>query len=206
MASPEGQTKDGFETQFGTNHLGHFLLFQLLKPTLLSSSSKDFNSRVVVVSSTGHRGGKIHFGDFAMKKSGYTPWKAYGQAKLATLHFATELDRRYGGEGLHSNSLHPGGIATPLQRHLDDNMRKMNDQPEVKMYMKNEEQGAATTVWAAISRELEGKGGMYLEDCAVAGPQKEDGMLSPGYSPEAFDEKGEKHLWEESLKMVGMGK
>jgi NAD(P)-dependent dehydrogenase (short-subunit alcohol dehydrogenase family) len=202
MASPEGRTKDGFETQFGTNHLGHFLLFQLLKPTLLSSSSNTFNSRVVVVSSSGHRGGKIYFEDFAMKQAGYSPWKAYGQAKLATLHFATELDRRYGGQGLHSNSLHPGGIATPLQRHLDDSIRQKNDQPEVKVYMKNEEQGAATTVWAAICKELEGKGGMYLEDCAVAGPQKAYGVLSPGYSPEAFNEQSERSLWEESLKMI----
>ncbi|KAK4981024.1 hypothetical protein LTR28_008748 [Elasticomyces elasticus] len=200
----EGQTKDGFETQFGTNHLGHFLLFQLLKPTLLASSAADFNSRVVVVSSVGHRGGQIHFGDFAMKKAGYTPWKAYGQSKLATLYFATELDRRYGNQGLHSMSLHPGGIATPLQRHLDEETLKMNDQPEVKAYMKSPEQGAATSVWAAVAQELEGKGGVYLEDCAIAEPQQDSGMLSSGYAAEAFNEENERRLWEESLQMVGM--
>lgn len=79
MACPEGATKDGFETQFGTNYLGHFLLFELLRPTLLASSTPDFNSRVVSVSSSGHRASTVLFDDLDLKKGGYQPWKAYGQ-------------------------------------------------------------------------------------------------------------------------------
>ena len=90
MACPEGQTKDGFETQFGTNHLAHFLLFQLLKPTLLASSTPEFQSRVVSVSSSGHQISGVHFDDLDLKKQGYEKWTAYGQSKTANIYLATE--------------------------------------------------------------------------------------------------------------------
>ena len=108
MAVPEGKTKDGLDVQFGTNHVAHFLLFQLLKGALLSSSTPSFNSRVVIVSSGGHRISPVVFDDLNMDKQPYNPWVAYGQSKTANAYMALELERRYGSRGLHSTSLHPG--------------------------------------------------------------------------------------------------
>jgi NAD(P)-dependent dehydrogenase (short-subunit alcohol dehydrogenase family) len=206
MACPEGQTTDGFETQFGTNHLAHFLLFELLKPTLLSSSTPEFNSRVVALSSGGHRISAVHIDDLDLKKSGYEPWKAYGQSKTANIHMATEIERRYGSKGLHAYAVHPGGIHTSLQRHVPQATIDAWSAPEIEKKMKSPEQGAATTVWAAISKDLEGKGGKYLEDCSVAaarGPG-EAKALDSGYSPYVYDEETARKLWEISLKMVGV--
>jgi NAD(P)-dependent dehydrogenase (short-subunit alcohol dehydrogenase family) len=105
------KTIDGFEMQFGTNHLGHFLLFQLLKAALVSSSTPDFQSRVVCVSSTGHRAGGIHFDDINLEAPGaYDRWVAYGQAKTANIYMANSIERHYGSKGVHGFSLHPGGI------------------------------------------------------------------------------------------------
>ncbi|KAL0488333.1 WW domain-containing oxidoreductase [Acrasis kona] len=208
MATPEGRTKDGFETQFGTCHLGHFLLFQLLKSTLLSSSTKEFSSRVVCVSSLGHRSGGVSFGDYNFEKSGYQPWKAYGQAKTANIYMANEIERRYGSKGLHANSLHPGGIATNLQVHVQDMMKKFESNPEVMRTIMSTEQGAATTVWAAIGKEWEDKGGKYLENCSVSGPVKPEHRQGvnpgPGYAEHAFDVDAAKRLYEESLQMVSV--
>ncbi|KAK2735364.1 putative short-chain dehydrogenase [Colletotrichum kahawae] len=205
MACPKGKTVDGFETQFGTNHLGHFLLFQLLKPALLAASTPEFNSRVVSVSSTGHRDGRIQFEDFNFdSKVEYHPWASYGQAKLANIHFANELDRRYGSKGIHALSLHPGGIATPLQRHSPD-LQEMVKKPEVQAFLKSTSQGAATSVWAAVAKEFEGQGGKYLEDVSVAEQTAPDVKPSgSGYIPAAYDPPTEKRLWIESLKLVGV--
>ncbi|KAI8237392.1 Retinol dehydrogenase 12 [Colletotrichum sp. SAR 10_96] len=205
MACPKGKTVDGFETQFGTNHLGHFLLFQLLKPALLAASTPEFNSRVVSVSSTGHRNGRIQFEDFNFdSKVEYHPWTAYGQAKLANILFANELDRRYGSKGIHALSLHPGGIATPLQRHSPD-LQELVKTPEVQAFLKSTSQGAATSVWAAVAKEFEGQGGKYLEDVSVAEQAAPDVKPSdPGYIPAAYDPPTEKRLWIESLKLVGV--
>ena len=114
--TPEGKTKDGFETQFGTNHTAHFLLFQLLKPVLLASSTAEFNSRVVVLSSSAHREARLDFNDLNMTKRGYNPSIAYSQSKLANLYMVNEIERRYGAQGLHAWSVDPGGISTGLQR------------------------------------------------------------------------------------------
>ena len=205
MATPEGKTADGFETQFGTNHLAHFLLFQLLKSTLLTSATPEFNSRVVCLSSSGHRGGNVRFDDYNFEKGGYTPWGAYAQAKTANIYMATEIERRYGARGLHGWSLHPGGIMTGLQIHVSDDIKKGWQREEVAKYMKDAAQGAATSVFAALSKDLEGKGGKYLEDCSVSTPVKEGFTpLSEGYAPHAFDEQSEKRLWRDSLKLVGL--
>ncbi|KAK2021692.1 short chain dehydrogenase [Colletotrichum zoysiae] len=207
MACPKGKTVDGFETQFGTNHLGHFLLFQLLKPALLASSTPDFNSRVVSVASMGHRRGRIQFEDLNFEGAvEYEPWAAYGQAKLANILFANELDRRYGPSGLHAFSLNPGGIRTPLQRHTIERTAALFEDPEVVRWLKSPEQGAATSIWAAVAAELEGKGGRYLEDVAEAEKVTPEGwMARPGYAPSAYDPPTEKRLWAESLKLVGLG-
>ncbi|KAG8530301.1 uncharacterized protein KY384_004803 [Bacidia gigantensis] len=205
MATPQGKTADGFETQFGTNHLAHFLLFQLLKPLLLSSSTPAFPSRVVALSSSGHRTHGIFFDDYNIEKTAYNPWVAYGQSKTANIYLANEIERRYGDRGLHGYSLHPGGIQTGLQNHLGEDMQAMMKQPDIVRNMKSPEQGAATSVYTALSREAEGRGGRFFEDCAEAPPVGDGkGMMAVGYATWAYHEEGEKKLWKDSLKMVGL--
>lgn len=206
MATPEGRTKDGFETQFGTCHIAHFYLFQLLKDTLLASSTANFPSRVVSVSSIGHRSGGVRFDDYNFDKEGsYNPWLSYGQAKTANIYFANEIERRYGSKGLHATSLHPGGIATGLQVHVPSTPEW--DTPEVRAYMKSPEQGAATSVYAALSEEWKNRGGRYLSDCVEQPAFSHEGAMyvgDDGYQKWAYDEEAEKRLWRDSLKMVGL--
>lgn len=205
MHTPEGQTADGFETQFGINYLGHFLLFQLLQPTLLASANPTFGSRAVFVSSSGHRISGIRFDDYNFEKSEYNGWAAYGQSKTAVIYAANEIERLYGAQNLHGLSLHPGSIISGLQKTVPQAMRDSWEQDSVKKVLKSHEQGAATTVWAAISKELEGRGALYLEDCAVAKQAPEGAQQrSPGYAAHAFDKGKEERLWQESLKMVGL--
>jgi len=204
MATPEGKTKDGFETQFGVNHVAHFLLFQLLKDALLASSTAAFNSRVVMVSSFGHHFSPILFDDLDLSKRGYDPFAAYGQSKTANIYMALEIERRYGRRGLHSTALHPGGIPTPLARHMDPAIIQSMVNDEVLRGMKRLDQGAATTVLAAVSHEWEGKGGKYLEDVSVAKPDEECTLPNTGYAPHAYDTEAAKRLWAESLRWVGV--
>lgn len=210
MACPEGRTVDGYELQFGTNHLGHFLLFQLLKPTLLASSTAEFNSRVVSVSSYGHRFSPIRFDDFSFEKEPYDPTKAYGQSKTANIYLASYIDRHYGPKGLHATSLHPGGIWTQLQKHIPDEMKdQWKVDPDVKWYMKSPAQGAATSVYAAVSKDWEGTGGKYLSDCEVQLAFRRDtahafGIGDDGYETWVYNEENEDRLWKESCKMVGV--
>jgi NAD(P)-dependent dehydrogenase (short-subunit alcohol dehydrogenase family) len=207
MATPEGRTEDGFETQFGTNHVAHFLLFQLLKPTLLHSSTPSFNSRVVMVSSSGHGFSPVLFGDFDLKKRGYDPWIAYGQSKTANIWMANEIDRRFGSQGLHASSLMPGGIRTGLQVHLPAEVVDGWLKDDFLGHrMKSTEQGAATTVWAATSAVWEGRGGRYLEDCEEGKAASPDAKVKffTGYTEWAYDEAQAARLWEESLKLAGM--
>lgn len=205
MATPEGKTADGFETQFGTNHLAHFLLFQLVKPLLLASSTPQFNSRVVALASSGHRGGGVRFDDYGFEKEKYAPWAAYGQSKTANIYMANEIDRRYGPKGLHALSLHPGGIMTGLQIHVSDETKKgWTENEEVGKFFKSPAQGAATTVYAALSKEWEGKGGKYLEDCGVAELAGANASMALGHAAHAYNEEGEKRLWADSCKFVGV--
>ncbi|KAL2846358.1 dehydrogenase with different specificitie [Aspergillus pseudoustus] len=199
MACPESRTVDGFEMQFGTNHLGHFILFFLLKDILLRSSTVAFNSRVIVLSSCAHQNGSVHF-DNLLLDGEYEPWKAYGQSKTANLWTAREIERRFGSRGLHAWAVHPGSIATELQRHVSDEVKQgWSNNKELAGIWKNIEQGAATTVLAAISPELEGKGGLYLEDTQVAKPPAR-GIT--GYAEWAYDEEGPGKLWETSLQLL----
>jgi NAD(P)-dependent dehydrogenase (short-subunit alcohol dehydrogenase family) len=204
METPEGVTADGFETQFGTNHLAHFLLFQLLKPALLASSDPSFQSRVVSLSSMGHRYFPPKM-DNLMLKGEYNPQHAYAHSKTANIWFANEIERRYGASGLHALSLHPGGIATGLQVHVSDEVKKIWGANEaVLKYMKSPEQGAATTVWAAVAKVWEGKGGKYLDDCQVGEPVPEGyELLDSGYEKWAYDEEKEGKLWKMSNEWVG---
>jgi NAD(P)-dependent dehydrogenase (short-subunit alcohol dehydrogenase family) len=211
MYTPFSRTEDGFEIQFGTNYVGHFLLFQLLKDILIKSSTPEFNSRVVSVSSFAHRTGPVRFDDnFDWKdEKDYDTFAAYGQAKTANIYFAAELDRRYGSEGLRATSLHPGGAYTAIGDHLGEAVKEAWKDPYVVKYMKSNEQAAATTVYAAISEEWEGKGGKYLSDCTVQGPFKkvEEGpqaLYDDGHATWIYNAEQEGRLWKESLQLVGM--
>ena len=205
--TPEGKTKDGFETQFGTNHTAHFLLFQLLKPVLLASSTAEFNSRVVVLSSSAHREARLDFNDLNMTKRGYNPSIAYSQSKLANLYMVNEIERRYGAQGLHAWSVDPGGISTGLQRpnFKDVVVTLKTGLKKVMRFMQNSEQGASTTVWAAVGKELEGKGGKSLERCSVSEPVKAGfEILDPGHAVYAYDEADAMRCWKDTMEMVGM--
>lgn len=210
MYTPEGRTVDGFETQFGVNHLGHFLLFQLLKPALLAASTPSFNSRVVAVSSMGHRAGEVRFHDFNFDEpNSYHPWVAYGQSKTANIYMANEIEKRYGNRGLHAISLHPGGVVTNLHRYITDPeiLSLMEKNTELRKLIKSPAQGAATSVYAALSKDWEGKGGRYMYDCQEAGPARPDSdtmSADNGYAPWAYDEEKAAKLWVESCKMVGL--
>ncbi|KAH7358314.1 WW domain-containing oxidoreductase [Plectosphaerella cucumerina] len=208
MATPEGRTEDGFETQFGTNHLGHFLLFKLLKPTLLASSTPEFQSRLIVVASSAHAYGNVRLEDFNFEKEPYNEWAAYGQSKTANILFASEAERRYGSKGLHALSLHPGIIQTGLSRHLPEEVLASFATNEALLKsMKNPAQGAATTVYAALSKEWEGRGGRYLSNLAEAtavDPAAGGLPSEPHYFPWAYDRETEEKLWDASCKLVGV--
>ncbi len=208
MATPEGKTEDGFETQFGTNHLAHFLLFQLLKQALLSSSTPAFNSRVVVLSSMTHRYYEINFDNIMLTGGEYDPQHAYAHSKIANIYMANAIERRYGSQGLHANSLHPGGImeGSGLQVNIDESiMKAWMENPKITNYLKDTKQGAATTVWAAVAKCWEGRGGQYLEDCQVGPPcKKRFSFLDMGYEKWAFNRENEDRLWRMSNEYVGL--
>ncbi|PVH69672.1 NAD(P)-binding protein [Cadophora sp. DSE1049] len=205
MAAPWAKTEDGFESQFGTNHIAHFLFFNLLKDTLIASSTPDFHSRVVNVSSMGHLACDVFRGDYNFDKEEYTPWKGYGQSKTANIHMANEIENRYGSQGLHGISLHPGGIWTNLQIHVSaEQMNQWKSIPSANNMMKSVEQGAATSVLAAVGKDFEGVGRVYLADCAIELPKADAREGQDGYAPWAFNKESEAKLWEDSLKIVGL--
>lgn len=205
MDCPEGRTQDGFEKQFGTNHLAHFLLFNLLKPTLLASSTKDLNSRAIFLTSAAHRNAEVNFSNLNLDGV-YDSAIAYGQSKTANIWTANEIDRRYGTVGLHALAVHPGIIATAISRHLSsETMSEMAGDKQLRRLLKNVEQGAATTVWAATAKALEGTGGKFLNDCQIAKPWKEeDGPHGPGSCEWTYDPQKEMKLWKKSLDLVGL--
>lgn len=191
--------------QLGTNYLGHFLLFWLLKDALLNASTPQFNSRVVNVSSSGHHSSEIIFDDLNLIKEGsYEGSAAYGQSKLAQIYQANYIDRNFGPKGLHALSLMPGGIRTNLQKHFDADVVKSWDTNEaVSNFMKSPEQGAATTIVAAVSKEWEGRGGKYLEDCREA-LFEPFGFNFTGVKDYAYDVAKEDRLWKLTLELLGL--
>lgn len=203
------KTADGFEMHIGTNHFAHFYLFVLLKDLLLAGSSPEFQSRVVNVSSSGHRFCAEQFDDINLDRE-YDPVVGYGSSKTANIHMANQIERVYGGQGIHGYSLTPGGIYTPLQKHIQEEMKAVREDSTYANWMKGLEQGCATTVWAATARELEGKGGVYCENCAVAvkAPEGLDesgkGRLQYGYAKWAYNQEMEERLWKMSLEAVGL--
>ena len=167
MSTPFGKTIDGFEQQFGVNHIGHFELTVGLLPALKAAK----NARVVVLSSVAHLISPVNFDDIHFEQRNYDERVAYGQAKTANVLFAVELTRRYAADGIFANAVMPGGILTGLQKHIPrEEMIKrgwIDENGVTNPRFKTVEQGAATSVWAAVAPELEHKGGLYLEDCQI---------------------------------------
>lgn len=161
-----------------------------------------FNSRTVNVTSGSHRRGPIHFENLNLEGI-YTPRLGYAQSKTMNILMANQIERLYGSSGLHGLSVSPGAIISRAQRH-DDPAALAAMLPTIKHILKNASQGAATTVWAAVTEELEGKGGLYLANCGECGPSPGDDAFVEGYAPYAFDEEAEKRLWDVSCKFVGV--
>src|SRR6266478_3576448 len=170
MATPLTRDERGYELQFSTNHLGHFQLTARLWPALKKSG----NARVVALSARGHARGGVDLSDPKFNKRPYDKWAAYGQSKSANSLFAVELDKRGQEHGIRAFAVHPGGILTDLLRYMtEEDLRafgiyRENGVLKGPKWLKNIEQGAATTVWCAVSPQLNNKGGVYCEDCDIA--------------------------------------
>ena len=200
MACPLMRTAQGFEMQFGTNHLGHFLLTCLLAPALQAGAP----ARVVNLSSGGHPAGNVDFEDPNFQRRDYDKWRAYGQSKTANALIAVGLEGRLGGRGVHAFAVHPGMIRTELDRYLEqaDIDMILNHQPSGRRpRLKSIPQGAATSVWAATAPELDGIGGLYLEDCGIADPAQPGG--EGGVEAYALDSSAADRLWSLSEQLVG---
>jgi NAD(P)-dependent dehydrogenase (short-subunit alcohol dehydrogenase family) len=200
MAPPLERTKEGWESQFATNHLGHFLLTNLLADPIKASG----NARVVSVSSAGHLIAPVDLGDPNFETRDYDPMQAYGQSKTANIWLTLALARRWEDDGVTSFSVHPGGIATELGRNFDPSVlpmmeQMMKDFPDV---WKTIPQGAATSVWAATSPDLSGKTGLYVEDCHISEPAAGD-MMNGGHAPYAYDMESADKLWDLSNDLMG---
>jgi NAD(P)-dependent dehydrogenase (short-subunit alcohol dehydrogenase family) len=207
MDTPFGHTAQGWETQFGVNHLGHFALVTGLHDALAQGATPERGARVVSVSSSGHAASPVVFDDLFFERRDYDPGLAYGQSKTANSLFAVELTRRWGSEGITANALMPGGIWTPLQRHWSAEQRAAAEEQsrraeEIGAFrMKSVEQGAATSVFLATSPQVEGIGGRYFEDCHEAEVVEQlDGLA--GVLPHALDPDDARRLWEVSEELL----
>ncbi|GGH52584.1 oxidoreductase [Paenibacillus silvae] len=201
MACPETRVGPGWEAQFATNHLGHFALTNLLWPALISGDG----ARVVSLSSTGHHFSPIRWHDIHFEQ-GYEKFPAYGQSKTAVSLFTVELDRLGKQHGVRAFAVHPGGIMTPLQRHMPkEEMVALGwideDGNVANPAFKSPEQGAATQVWAATAPKLEGMGGVYCEDCNISEMAPEDGAFY-GVKPYAIDPDQAVRLWTLSAELT----
>ncbi|GHE14634.1 SDR family NAD(P)-dependent oxidoreductase [Klenkia taihuensis] len=196
MALPQLTLTDrGWETQFATNHLGHFALTTGLHGALAAAGG----ARVVSVSSTGHLASPVHFEDIHFARREYDPWQAYGQSKTANVLLAVEATRRWAGDGIVANALMPGGIMTNLQRHVSQDVIDgwERAQREGTVTFKTPEQGAATTLVAAVAPEF-ATGGHYLEDCNEARTRGADEQSRSGVEPYALDPDNARRLWKVS--------
>jgi NAD(P)-dependent dehydrogenase (short-subunit alcohol dehydrogenase family) len=206
MATPFGKTADGFETQFGTNHLGHFVLVNrmasLMKP----------GARLVNLSSAGHQISDVDLDDPNFERAPYDAWGAYGRSKTANILFAVEFDRQHRASGLSATAVHPGAIRTELSRYLTaearqeltEIMTQVGRLPGAKpIAYKSAPQGAATSVWAAAVAKADAVGGRYCEDCHVADVIDAPGFTFAGVRPYALNPERAKALWAKSEEMVG---
>jgi NAD(P)-dependent dehydrogenase (short-subunit alcohol dehydrogenase family) len=205
MAAPKGTTADGFETQFGTNHLGHFVLVNRLVPLLKRGS------RVISVASSGHRMSDVDLEDPNFERTPYSEWVAYGRSKTANILFAVEFDRRHRAQGIRATAVHPGGIKTELARHLkpgalEQRIEQLNANRPAgtpPFHWKTIPQGAATSVWAAFVADANAVGGHYCEDCHVAEVVTHGEFVAEGVRPYAVNPERAKALWRKSEEMVG---
>jgi NAD(P)-dependent dehydrogenase (short-subunit alcohol dehydrogenase family) len=207
MATPFGHTADGFETQFGTNHLGHFVLVNRI------ASLMKAGSRLVTLASSGHRRCNVDLDDPNFERTEYDPWVGYGRAKTANVQFAVEFDRRHRDRGVRAVAVHPGGIDTGLGRYLGEGamqalfartnaMRAEKGAPP--RVAKTVPQGAATSIWAGVVAPAELVAGRFCEDCHVAEVNDEaHNVLSVGVRSYAVDPDNAKALWAKSEEMVG---
>ena len=201
MACPLARTPQGWESQFATNHLGHFALTRALLPALKNGAP----SRLVYLSSSGHKISGVVFDDIHFERREYNKWKAYGQAKSANALMSLGVHLRHSADGITANAVHPGGIMTGLQKSLPlEEIRALGwlkpDDTPLDIF-KSPPQGAATNMWAATAIELEGKGGRYLEDCNEGLPAEPNNRVS-GFSPHIMDREAAERLWVVSEAML----
>lgn len=202
MASPLMRDARGYEMQFATNHLGHFQLTARLWPLLRAAGA---GARVVCLSSIGHRLNGLDLDDPNWEKREYEKRPAYGAAKSANALFALQLDTLGEPHGIRAFAVHPGGIATPLQRHLTmEEQRAMgwyDDEGQVNAGFKSVEEGASTSVWCAVSPLLDGMGGVYCENCNIAAPAGPE-VPHGGVHPHVRDEALAQVLWAKSEELT----
>lgn len=208
MACPQGQTADGFEMQFGTNHLGHFVLTKELMPLVEKAAAQGSDARIVNLSSRGHHIDRVHFDDPGFERREYQKWLSYGQSKTANILFSVGLQSRFGHKGITAVAVHPGGIQTNLGRHMTDEDRawmrsRMQAQSDEEMFaaFKSVPQGAATTCFAATELSLKGRGGVYCEDCHIA--EVDDDSSAGGVRSYALDPASADALWALSERLTG---
>ncbi|WP_238884011.1 oxidoreductase [Clostridium sp. YIM B02551] len=210
MAPPLMRDKRGYESQFATNHLGHFHLTAKLWPALKKSGE----ARVIAVSSRAQRLGGVKFEDPNFQNTEYDKWKAYAQSKSANVLFAVELDRLGKEYGVRAFAVHPGLIPTTdlgrfsedgkvAPKQIESNNKKLNENKNADAF-KNIEQGAATSVWCATNPKLEGLGGVYCEDCNIAEAVPSDSLKGNGVRPWAIDSELANRLWQLSENLTGV--
>jgi NAD(P)-dependent dehydrogenase (short-subunit alcohol dehydrogenase family) len=209
MATPFGHTADGFETQFGTNHLGHFVLVNRI-----ASLIRD-GGRLINLSSSGHRYANVDLDDPNFERTPYEPFVAYGRSKTANILFAVAFDERHRGHGVRAAAVHPGGIRTELDRHIDSSRletiveeinQQLAAQGKAPFQFKTVPQGAATSVWAAVVAPSDEIGGRYCENCHVGQIVPDDvtiTAISEGVRGYALDAKNAEALWKKSEELVG---
>ncbi|MFT4112686.1 SDR family NAD(P)-dependent oxidoreductase [Silvibacterium sp.] len=209
MATPFGHTADGFETQFGTNHLGHFVFVNRIASLLRDGG------RLVNLSSAGHRFSNVSIDDPGFEHTPYDPWAAYGRSKTANILFAVAFDKRHRARGIRAAAVHPGGIQTELARHMEPGaieafITQINEQQAAAglppFQWKTVPQGAATSVWAAVVAPAEEVGGKYCEDCHVAHTVPDNAEITvarEGIRAYALDEASAETLWKKSEELVG---
>ena len=201
MACPLMRTADGFEMQLGTNHFGHFALTAELLPLIEAGAGK----RIVNLSSRGHHFAPVNLEDPHFEARAYDPWESYGHSKTANILFTVGLEARLGARGIHAYAVHPGGIQTNLGRHMTEEMiaalMARVTSSDSGFAWKTIPQGAATSCWAATAPEIEGKGGVYCEDCHVA--TVDDVSSTGGVRSYALDPATADKLWTLSEELTG---
>jgi NAD(P)-dependent dehydrogenase (short-subunit alcohol dehydrogenase family) len=209
MATPFGHTADGFETQFGTNHLGHFLLVNRIAPLMQAGS------RLINLSSSGHRFSNVDLDDPNFERTPYDPIVGYGRSKTANILFAVAFDQRHRERGVRAAAVHPGGIQTELGRHMDHRIvetmieqinKELAAEGEAPFQWKTIPQGAATSVWAGVVATADEIGGRYCENCHVGTIVRDDvtiSAISEGVRGYALDLNNAQALWQKSEELVG---